>query len=151
RFDLGTRFVRRWRENADQRHFGGLLRACGRDERASDRAAKQDDELPSPHSITSSASASSARGTVIPSSLSVLKLISSSILGGCSMGISAGLAPFRILSTYPAAWRQFSFGLGPYLIKPPSCAKPSSPAMMGSRSFSPRSAIDFRMRKNSAA
>ena len=39
---------------------------------------------------------------VIPSALAVLRLTTSSNLVGCSIGRSPGLAPFRILSTYPA-------------------------------------------------
>ena len=38
-----------------------------------------------------------------PSALAALRLITSSNLVGCSTGISPGLAPFRILSTYVAA------------------------------------------------
>src|SRR5262245_15127812 len=51
------------------------------------------------HSITSSARASKVGGTVRPSVLAVLRLITSSNLIGCSIGRSLGLAPFRILST----------------------------------------------------
>src|SRR5262249_18759731 len=68
-------------------------------------AAEQRDELASPHSITSSARASSVGGTSIPSVFAVLRLITSSNLVGCSTGRSAGLAPFRILSTYAALRR----------------------------------------------
>src|SRR5262245_14730255 len=53
------------------------------------------------HSITS-ARASRVSGTVRPSAFAVLRLITSSKLVGCSTGRSAGLAPFRILSTYAA-------------------------------------------------
>jgi hypothetical protein len=51
------------------------------------------------YSITSSAVASSVWGIVRPSALAVLRLITSSNLVGCSIGRSAGLAPFMILST----------------------------------------------------
>ena len=51
------------------------------------------------YSITSSARASSAGGTVRPSALAVLRLITSSNLVGCSTGRSEGLVPLRILST----------------------------------------------------
>ncbi len=51
------------------------------------------------HSITSSARLRSVGGTVRPSALAVLRLITSLNLVGCSTGKSAGLAPFRILST----------------------------------------------------
>src|ERR1019366_5808121 len=55
------------------------------------RAADQRDELAPPHSITSSARASSVGGMVMPSVLVVLRLITSSNLVGCSTGRSAGL------------------------------------------------------------
>src|SRR5262245_48778096 len=55
--------------------------------------------LPSQHSITSSARASSVGGTSRPSALAVLRLMTSSNFVGCSTGKSAGLAPLRILST----------------------------------------------------
>jgi hypothetical protein len=56
-------------------------------------------------SITSSASASSCTGTVSPSALAALRLMTSSNFVGCSTGISAGFWPFRILSTSSAARR----------------------------------------------
>ena len=49
--------------------------------------------------ITSSAKTRSVGGIVIPSAWAVLRLRMSSKCMGCSMGRSAGLAPFRILST----------------------------------------------------
>src|SRR5262249_6686717 len=69
-----------------------------------------------PHSplaylITSSARRSSDGGIVIPSSFAVLRLMTSSNFVGCSTGKSAGLAPFRILSTYVAPRRRPSGGL----------------------------------------
>jgi hypothetical protein len=63
------------------------------------RAAKQRNELAAPHSITSSARASSVGGAVRPSALAVVKLMMRSNLVGCSTGSSAGFAPRRILST----------------------------------------------------
>src|SRR5262249_59187563 len=54
---------------------------------------------PPHHSITSSAVASSVRGTVRPSALAVLRLMTSSNLVGCWTGSSAGFAPLRILPT----------------------------------------------------
>src|SRR5262245_23214327 len=63
------------------------------------RAAEQRDEFASPHSITSSARASSDGGTVRPSALAVVRLMTRSNLIGCSTGMSPGLAPRRILST----------------------------------------------------
>ena len=44
-------------------------------------------------------------GIVRPICLAVLRLITSSNFVGCSTGSSAGLAPFRILSTYVATRR----------------------------------------------
>ena len=51
------------------------------------------------YSITSSARASKEGGTVRPSALAVLRLITNSNLVGCSTGRSEGLVPLRILST----------------------------------------------------
>jgi hypothetical protein len=48
-----------------------------------------------PYSITSLARASREGGTVSPSALAVLRLITSSNLVGCSTGSSTGLAPFN--------------------------------------------------------
>src|SRR3954464_4161748 len=50
------------------------------------------------HSITSSARASRVGGTVRPSALAVLRLITSSNLVGCWTGKSAGLSPFKMRS-----------------------------------------------------
>jgi hypothetical protein len=57
--------------------------------------------LPSPcgYLITLSARASTFCGIVTPICFAVLRLITSSNFVGCSTGRSAGLAPFRILST----------------------------------------------------
>ncbi len=51
------------------------------------------------HWITSSARSSSDCGIVTPSAFAVLRLITSSNFVGCSIGISAGFAPRRILSS----------------------------------------------------
>ena len=51
------------------------------------------------YSITSSARASSDGGTVSPSSLAVLRLITNSCLVGACTGMSAGFSPFRMRST----------------------------------------------------
>ena len=56
-------------------------------------------ELPPPHSITSSARASSDGGTSRPSALAVLRLMTSSYLVGACTGRSAGFSPFRMRST----------------------------------------------------
>src|SRR5262249_169325 len=84
-----------------------LLRV--RRDRPRSRAAEQRDELASPHSITSSARASSVGGTVRPSALAVVRFTTKSNLVGCSTGISAGFAPRRTLFTTSAA-RLHMFG-----------------------------------------
>src|SRR5262249_28814028 len=58
-----------------------------------------------PHSITSSARLMSVGDTWKPSGFAVFRLITSSSLVGCSIGKSEGRAPFKILSTNPAARR----------------------------------------------
>src|SRR5262249_6291493 len=85
-----------WRpavEQPDHRHRR-LLRTPR--ERPCGSAAEQRDERASFHSITSSASANSLSGTVRPSALVVLRLITSSNLVSRSTGRSAGLVPWRI-------------------------------------------------------
>jgi hypothetical protein len=77
----GIVFVER-HEHADAPHAAVLLRA--RCERPRRRAAKERDEFaPLHHSITSVAGASSIGGTLIPSALAVLRLITNSKLVGC--------------------------------------------------------------------
>src|SRR5262249_28330159 len=53
--------------------------------------------------IISSARASTEGGIVRPSALTVLRLMTSSNLVGCSMGRSVGLAPLRMRTTNTAA------------------------------------------------
>src|ERR1051325_9386075 len=65
------------------------------------------------HLITRSALASTLGGIVRPICLAAFKLISNSNLVGCSIGRSAGFAPFRILSMYVAARRNKSGQLAP--------------------------------------
>src|SRR5262249_16554992 len=83
-------------EKPDHRHRR-LLRARG--ERPCSRAAEKRDELAPLHSITSSASPSSGSGTVSPSALAVLRLMTSVYLSACWVGRSPGLAPLRMRST----------------------------------------------------
>src|SRR5262249_11868506 len=71
-------------------------------------AAKKPGESPPLHSMTSSARSRIAAGIFRPSVLAVFRLTTSWNRVGCCMGKSAGLAPFRILSTYPAASRNCS-------------------------------------------
>src|SRR6516225_795590 len=84
-------------DDADPRQPIALLRP--RRERPRRRAAEQRDELATPHSITSSARASSAGRTSRPIALALLRLMINSNLVGCSTGRSAGFAPRVILST----------------------------------------------------
>src|SRR5262249_32309989 len=76
-------------------------------------ATNERNELAPPHSISSSARASSEGGTVSPSALATLRLTTSSNLVGCSMGRWAGWAPFRMLSTKVAARRKRTTMLAP--------------------------------------
>src|SRR5882724_3021187 len=69
--------------------------------------------VPHAYWITSSAKTRRDGGIVIPRALAVLRLMTSWNLVGCSTGRSAGLVPFRILSTYVAARRQFAGESGP--------------------------------------
>src|SRR5262249_5230314 len=94
--DPRIRAGRCWDQQPDDRR-AVLLRTCG--EWPCRRAAKQLDERAAPHSITSSARASNVGGTSRSSALAVIRLTMRSNLVGCSIGISAGFAPRRILST----------------------------------------------------
>jgi hypothetical protein len=82
-----------------------LLRAR-RDWPRDRRAAEQRDEIAPSHSITSSAVASSVGGTVRPSILAVLRLITSSNLSCAWTGSSPAFSPLRMRSTYIAASRK---------------------------------------------
>jgi hypothetical protein len=53
----------------------------------------------SDYSITSSARSSSGSGTLRPIALAILRLITSSNFTGCSIGKSAGFAPFKTFCT----------------------------------------------------
>src|SRR5262245_65152447 len=94
-------------DEADE--WDGLLRA--RRERPRRRAPEQRDERAPLHSITSSARASTVAGTSRPKALALLRLITISNLVGCSTGKSAGVAPFKILTTYAAATSRASLHL----------------------------------------
>jgi hypothetical protein len=59
-------------------------------------------------------------GIVNPSAFAVFRLTTRSNLVGCSTGISAGLAPLRILSTnYAVRWKLATL-LGPYDMSMPA-------------------------------
>ena len=89
-----------------------LLRTCGK-RPACSSATEQRNKLPPPHSITSSAISRKSRVKVRPSAFAAFRLMTSSNLVGCCTGSSAGLAPFRILSTYVAVCRARSARLAP--------------------------------------
>src|SRR6516165_9558234 len=70
---------------------------CARPERPSRCSTNEErDELAPPHSITSSAVASSDGGSLMPSVLAVFRLIANSNLVDCCTGKSAGFSPLRI-------------------------------------------------------
>ena len=80
-------------EISDDRH-ARLRRGPERRKRGAHRRSAR--RLAPAHSITSSARARIDCGTVRPSALAVLRLMTSSNLVGCWTGRSAGLAPLRI-------------------------------------------------------
>jgi hypothetical protein len=65
---------------------------------------------PQCYSITSSASAINLSGTVRPSALAVVRLITSANLTGAWAGSSLGFAPVRMRATYDAARRNYRAG-----------------------------------------
>src|SRR5215468_4842820 len=85
-------------EQSDGRHLR-LLRARRKWPRGRS-AADQRYELAALHSITSSARATSCRGTSIPSASAVLRLMISSTLVTCWTGNSPGFSPLRIRPAY---------------------------------------------------
>ena len=94
----------RERHHERDRTAGIGLRCCsaGWEDRCGEkrrRAAEQRDELAPPHSISSSARPESGSGTVMPSVLAVLRLMSSSTFVACCTGRSAGFSPLRTLPT----------------------------------------------------
>ena len=86
----------------------GLPRGLGQGAGSARRPGQQQVDAHLNHSATIgyeirlSARCSTAGGIVSPSAFAVFRLITSSNFVGCSTGRSAGLAPFRILSTYTA-------------------------------------------------
>src|SRR5262249_19248062 len=91
-------------EEAYAGHLRGRLPLSG-ERRDEEGGGARDEGSPIHYWITSSARASTEGGMVRPSAFAVLRLITSSNLVGCSTGRSAGLAPFRILSTKTAVRR----------------------------------------------
>jgi hypothetical protein len=105
-------------ESVEGQKVGCISQAAARRKRPSRRrAAEQRYELAAFHSMTSSARNRTDCGTAIPSVLAVLRLIARTNFVGCSIGMSPGLAPFRILSTKLAA-RQAAVDLGRKLSSP---------------------------------
>lgn len=72
------------------------------------QSAQQTEIIILPYLMILSARASTLGGIVRPICLAALRLMMNSNLIGCSTGRSAGLAPFKILSTYVAARRKRS-------------------------------------------
>src|ERR1043166_860521 len=83
-------------EKSDDRHRG-FLRTCS--DRPHGRTASQCNEIPPPHSITSSARRRTTSGTCKSSALAVLRLSTVSYFVGACTGRSAGFSPLRIRST----------------------------------------------------
>src|SRR5437016_3144582 len=131
-------------ENADAPDLAGLLRAC-RERPRHRRAAEKRDELAARHSITSSARASSVGGTVRPSALAVVRLITRSNLVGCWIGRSPGFAPRRILSTYSPARRNKSGKFAAYDIRPPASTNSRKPCIVGKRAATAKVLIRMRL------
>src|SRR5260370_1182840 len=104
-------FERSAAQTSDHGHRGLLRARRQRPHRR--RAAQECDEVASPHSITSSAMASSPGGNVRPNALAVLRLITNSNLIDCMTGRSAGFSPLRIRPVYTPAWRYASVMLVP--------------------------------------
>src|SRR5262245_36733745 len=85
-------------QHADAVHLLALLRT--RRQRPRRRTAEQRDDVAAVyHSIARSARRSDRGGTVRPSVLAVLRLMTKEKRVGCSTGMSPGFAPFRTLST----------------------------------------------------
>src|SRR5262249_8170854 len=95
-----------WHEHTHTPDALGLLRPRAKWPRS--RPAEQRDELAALHSITSSARCCRNQGTSRPRAFAVLRLMTSSNVGGCSTGISAGFTPCKILTTNAAARRNES-------------------------------------------
>src|SRR5215471_16968612 len=101
-------FCRPLVEISDARHLPRLLPLGGERRGQEHRTRASEERAPVHYWITSSARASSEGGIVSPSALAVLRLMTSSNFVGCSIGMSPGLVPFKILSTKTAQRRQLS-------------------------------------------
>src|ERR1041385_4702984 len=93
----GTKYLLGARVQISDNGLRNLL--CPRKIRPYGRAPKRCNELPPPHSIPSSARASSAGGSVRPRALAVFRLSINSNLADCITGRSAGFSPLRMRPT----------------------------------------------------
>jgi hypothetical protein len=84
------------RQKTDAGEFPRLLRSRRQRPRRSRTAEKRDELATRDHSITSSAIASSRSGTVSPSVLATLRLITNSNFVDCITGNSAGFSPLMM-------------------------------------------------------
>ena len=102
-FEGGERHRTRRPRRGDVGQYADPMRPVRRLRFGSARRGKQTEsaeEGAAPHySITWSARWSNDGGMVRPRALAVFRLMTSSNFVGCSIGMSAGLAPLRILST----------------------------------------------------
>ena len=94
--------TRRWGPVAPRPH------AAGRTSVKFDAGACVADAISATYCMTSSALDSNGCGMVRPIDLAALRLITKANFVGCSTGRSAGLTPFKILSTNTAARRHIS-------------------------------------------
>ncbi len=99
--DIGLGRRRRFHgdDDADPWDLSSQLRLSGERSREDAGTNRGQEGTARDHWITSFARISSDGGIVNPSALAVLRLMTSSNLVGCSIGRSAALAPFKILST----------------------------------------------------
>src|SRR5262245_19081613 len=97
--------------------------------------------------MTWSARSSTDGWIVKPIALAVLRLMTNSNLVGCSTGKSAGLAPFRTLSTYQVERRTSSTRFGPYDMRPPARANSRKNEMDGSLLLNANSATRAERKK----
>src|SRR5262249_8976735 len=109
------------------------------------------DEFPAPHSIASSARASTVTGISRASAFAVLRLMISSNFVGCSIGRSAGFAPLITLTTNAVARLVKSGIFAPYEISPPSATDSLDSYIAGSRYTAARLLICRRAEKNCAS
>src|SRR5438874_6645912 len=92
----------------------GFVLGTSRLPRRGNRECSDYECAPVDHWMISSARSRSDWGIVSPSALAVLRLMTNSNFVGCSMGRSAGLAPFKMRATYTAVCAMIASKLGPY-------------------------------------